>query len=97
MPLEFMPIMRHPDFRLPWALIAPHAKQAIANHGQTLERLAERGGLSFTEAAAIMVGADAGRIRHDQEAQDRARAWLERQISSGVTGTVKTQQENPND
>jgi hypothetical protein len=29
---------------IPWAVIAPHEHQAITNHGQTLERLAERGG-----------------------------------------------------
>ena len=51
---EFMPILRRPDFRLPWHVIAPHAKQAMSNHGQTLQRLAERGGLSFCEAAAIL-------------------------------------------
>lgn len=39
---------------LPWKIIAPHAKQAWANHGQTLERLRERGGLDATEAVAVL-------------------------------------------
>lgn len=39
---------------LPWDLIAPHAKQARTNHGQTLERLAERGGLGSCEAVAVL-------------------------------------------
>lgn len=43
-----------PDYSIPWELIAPHEKQAIKNHGQTLERLAERHGLSFCEAVAII-------------------------------------------
>jgi hypothetical protein len=32
------------------------APQAMDNHGQTLERLAERGGLSLDEAAALAEG-----------------------------------------
>lgn len=49
----------HPHARLsiPWAMIAPHEKQAWSNHGQTLERLAERGGLSPEEAFAVLTGA----------------------------------------
>lgn len=39
---------------IPWALIGPHAAQAKANHQQTLERLAERGGLSACEALAVL-------------------------------------------
>lgn len=29
---------------IPYNIIAPHEAQAIRNHGQTLQRLAERGG-----------------------------------------------------
>jgi hypothetical protein len=39
---------------IPWSLIEPHAKQAQRNHDQTLERLAERGGLSPSEAIAVL-------------------------------------------
>lgn len=40
---------------IPWDLIAPHEKQALENHcGQTLERLAERGGLGTCEAVAVL-------------------------------------------
>lgn len=39
---------------LPWEMITPHAAQAKKNHGQTLERLAERGGLSACEALAVL-------------------------------------------
>jgi hypothetical protein len=42
-------------YEIPWELINPHEEQAKANHGgQSLKRLAERGGLSFTEALAVM-------------------------------------------
>ncbi len=42
-----------PSF-VPWALLEPHKAQAQRNHFQTLERLAERGGLSICEIAAVI-------------------------------------------
>ncbi len=39
---------------IPWDVIAPHEAQAQRNHYQSLERLAERGGLSVCEAVAIL-------------------------------------------
>lgn len=39
---------------IPWRLIEPHGRQALANHSQTLERLAERGGLGPCEALAVL-------------------------------------------
>ncbi len=46
----FMP----PFTSVPWGLIANHRDQCIRNHGQTPERLAERGGLSPSEMVAII-------------------------------------------
>jgi len=40
--------------RIPWELIAPHERQALLNHDQSLERLAERCGLSACEAIAVL-------------------------------------------
>lgn len=39
---------------VPWELIAQHERQAQSNHSQSLERLAERGGLSPCEALAVI-------------------------------------------
>ena len=39
---------------IPYNIIAPHEAQAIRNHSQTLQRLAERGGLDWTEALAVL-------------------------------------------
>lgn len=39
---------------LSWRIIEPHRRQAMRNHGQTLKRLRERGGLSPCEAVAIL-------------------------------------------
>jgi hypothetical protein len=58
---EMFPILGHygkyPEgcpSSIPWAVIAPHEEQARRNHGQTLQRLAERGGLSPAEAVAVL-------------------------------------------
>ncbi len=39
--------------QIPWDMIAPHEAQAKTNHGHTLMRLAERGGLGPAEALAV--------------------------------------------
>jgi lambda repressor-like predicted transcriptional regulator len=49
-PLVWMPVLGHP---LAIRAVLLDRRQALANHGQSLERLAERGGLSLDEAAAI--------------------------------------------
>lgn len=41
---------------IPWAMLVPNARQALDNHDQTLERLAERGGLAAYEALAVLDG-----------------------------------------
>jgi len=49
---RLFPIMGGPA--IPWAALAPHEAQAQRNHGQSLERLAQRGGLDPAEAVAIL-------------------------------------------
>lgn len=49
---------------IPWDAIAPHEKQAVKNHGQTLQRLAERGGLDYTEALAVLEDRDYTKVEH---------------------------------
>jgi hypothetical protein len=47
----------HPGYRstgIPWAMIEPHAKQAMCNHDQTLHRPHQRGGLTWCEALAVL-------------------------------------------
>lgn len=39
---------------VPWALVSEHGEQAKLNHSQTLERLAERGGLSPLELWCVV-------------------------------------------
>ena len=39
---------------VPWKLVAAHTKQCSVNHSQSVERLAERGGLCASELAAVL-------------------------------------------
>jgi hypothetical protein len=41
-------------YSIPWEMIAPHELQAQKNHYQTLQKLAERGGLDESESIAIL-------------------------------------------
>jgi hypothetical protein len=41
---------------VPWDFVEPHREQAKRNHAQTLERLAQRGGLSPSELVAVVTG-----------------------------------------
>lgn len=50
--------------------------RAKRNHSQTLERLAERGGLSWTELYAVLMDKGLFDVRHDQQAKDKAREYL---------------------
>ena len=66
------PIMKSTLRSIPWEMIAPHQSRALKNHGQTLNRLAERGGLEPSEAIAILTDqpwpwAHFAMLRTDQE------------------------------
>lgn len=50
---EFFPILGTTE-TIPWVIIGWHEDQAQKNHYQRLERLAERGGLSWSEALAVL-------------------------------------------
>jgi hypothetical protein len=39
---------------VPMALMLEHERQAVQNHGQTIHRLKERGGLSWCELSAVL-------------------------------------------
>jgi len=52
--MRLFPIQGGPA--IPWSVIAPCERQAKANHGQSLERLAKRGGLGADEAVDVLMG-----------------------------------------
>ncbi len=56
---KLFPVLHEPNYKgkkksIPWEVIAPHEAQAHKNHGQSLERLAARGGLSYREMLAVL-------------------------------------------
>lgn len=61
---------------VPWQMLAPHELQAKANHGQTLQRLAERGGLSWAEMLCVLEGCSWGERRAltDEQAKPKVLA-----------------------
>lgn len=44
-------------WNVPWDFVLEHERQALANHDQTVARLAERGGLSWTELYFVILDA----------------------------------------
>jgi hypothetical protein len=66
---------------VPWAFLAPHEPQARANHGQTLERLAARGGLGVSEMLDIVRGqrwsTNWNRTRSDVELETELRQLVD--------------------
>lgn len=45
-----------PALTVPMDFVAGYEKQAKANHGQTINRLKERGGLAWAELEAVLAG-----------------------------------------
>lgn len=64
---------------IPFAMIAPHEVQAQRNHGQSLERLAQRGGLAACEAIDIIEGRRWGSakscVENERYLINKVRAW----------------------
>ena len=64
---------------IPFAMIAPHEAQAQRNHGQSLERLAQRGGLAACEAIDIIEGRRWGSakvcVENERYLINKVRAW----------------------
>lgn len=85
--IKRFPILQHDDewyiayrTRVPypksiaWAVVAPHEKQAVLNHRQSLQGLANRGGLSPMELYLVMHDLDLREYRHHTTSE--ALAWL---------------------
>lgn len=69
---------------IPFGLITPYEQQAQKNHGQSLERLAQRGGLSSCEAIDIIEGRKWGSSKHcienDHYLINLVRSWRSERI-----------------
>lgn len=64
---------------VPWTFAEQFREQAEYNHGQTLERLAERGGLSPEEMYVAAHKLKPAAYR-DQTLEDTAIAWLNEEL-----------------
>lgn len=51
---------------VPFSLVKAHERQALRNHMQTVERLADRGGLDCTELAAVLEDREWRRISPEE-------------------------------
>ena len=55
--MRMFPILNDPVIQeVPWDFIEPHEAQALRNHNQSLEQLAQRGGLSCAELFYVLQG-----------------------------------------
>lgn len=86
-PRTVMPIMGSILMsEVPFAMLVPHEAQARANHGQTLERLAQRGGLGVSEAICILEGRRWGTVancvENDRYLINKVREWRARTTGS---------------
>ena len=59
-----------PTQYIPRGLLMVHESQAWKNHGQSLTQLAQRGGLSWAEALAIIEGKSWRDAEHDENAAE---------------------------
>lgn len=66
---------------IPWEMIEPCEKQALINHGQSLERLAERQGLAPTEILAVLDGIRYLDLNKKYKNSSEARAELTRRVN----------------
>lgn len=64
---------------VPFAMLVPHEAMALRNHDQSLNRLAERGGLAVSEVIAILEGKGWGAfkdcIENDRYLINKVREW----------------------
>lgn len=61
---------------MPWAWVAPYEGQAQRNHRQSLEVLAQRGGLSPAELHEIVHGHSLRAIFERSLTDEEAESWL---------------------
>jgi hypothetical protein len=79
---------------IPRAMIAPHEEWAQRNHSQSLQRLAERGGLGWCEALAVL---ENRRWSRDEAAQAKVlklwHDWQERRDSALISLVREAEEE----
>lgn len=72
-----------PQQYIPKGLLMTHKRYAWINHGQSLDQLAQRGGLSWTEALAIISGKLWKDVEHDE---NKAEIIVKKLVSEYIKG-----------
>lgn len=85
-PLRNFPIQNGPD--VPWSMMEAARGQAMRNHDQTLERLAERGGLSCYEAVCALESKKLYRNGYDFKDDTFFRAKLADLVKADQTNRI---------
>lgn len=96
MSIENMPVMRGVKIKsIPMDLLKPFEPQAVRNHSQSLQRLAERGGMCPTEILGIIRGLRwiELKVRPDDEAE--LIKWVESQSKPKDTRVVESASASP--
>lgn len=62
--------------KVPLSIVRPHEAQALKNHGQTLDHLNQRGGVSIQELHAILMDRPYDHTVTEQEAIDFVKAQV---------------------
>jgi hypothetical protein len=85
---------------VPWRMIEPYRDMADCNHGQTLERLAQRGGLgpgelrAIVECKTIREAEDAGLFDRDSDNVAWVKEWIHADAyRAGVEAGARAQRE----
>lgn len=84
---KMFPIINSRPYQsIPWDMLTPHEAQAERNHGgQTLKRLAERGGLSWAEALAVLTDKKWDNSIHNElQAEHLVKRLVEEFIKGGM-------------
>jgi hypothetical protein len=77
MPHENMPVMRGTDIKsIPMALLQPYEEQALRNHKQSLQSLAERGGMDSCEILGIVRGLRWSQLKPHPDDEANLIAWV---------------------
>jgi hypothetical protein len=81
---------------VPWSYMTPHESTAVKNHGQTLQRLAERGGLGCGEAELIVTDQPLSPKEGEWNWVELKRRWIERaeRVNNAWLETAQLRAEN---
>jgi hypothetical protein len=77
MPLENMPVMRGVNIKqISMKLLQPYEEQALRNHSQSLQRLAERGGMNACEILGIIRGLRWSQLKNHPDDEANLIKWV---------------------